>query len=106
MHLICAIGVLLNCTSQFNLLMLQSKFSTSGFMKERKKKRGKLYTGRKELTNIKTEKGELLASFLVAQMNSSRLQPLPLSDHRSFTEGVLQVLLSHQFEVFLYGLCR
>lgn len=43
MHLICAIGVLLNCTSQFNLLMLQSKFSTSGFMKERKKKRKTLH---------------------------------------------------------------
>ncbi len=44
-----------------------------------------------------------------SQTDSSRLQPSAFPAFQitaPLTEGVLEVLLSHQFEVFLYGLCR
>ena len=33
------------------------------------------------------------------------LRQITAAASAALTEGVLQVLLSHQFEVFLYGLC-
>lgn len=64
---------------------------------ETEKKRGILYMLQRKWTNEKNTFKQLFQPFL---------RQITAAASAALTEGVLQVLLSHQFEVFLYGLCR